>query len=98
MKLTLFRTLALSIFILALMIPARLGMAADSQVLVVSPDGPYTSIQDAVEASSDGDTIQVRGGQYAGPLIINKSLKLEGIDWPVIDGNSDGTVVKLKDL
>ena len=95
MKLKLFRTLFLSIFLIAFMMPVRPGLAAESRVLVVSPDGPYTSIQDAVDASNIGDTIQVRGGQYAGPLEIDKTLKLEGIDWPIIDGNSDGTVVKL---
>ncbi len=95
MKLTLFRTLAISVFMLALMVPARPGFAAESQVLVVSADGPYTSIQEAVAAAKNGDTVQVRAGQYAGPLEINKALKLEGIGWPVIDGNSQGTVVKL---
>ena len=81
MKLKLFRTLFLSIFLIALMMPVRPGLAAESQVLVVSPDGPYTSIQDAVDASNIGDTIQVRGGQYAGPLEIDKTLKLPRAVW-----------------
>ena len=63
--------------------------------LVVSPEGPYTSIQDALTAAQDGDHITVQGGTYLGPLIIEKSVVLEGVGEPVIDGGGVGTVVTL---
>ncbi len=95
MKITLARVFTLFAFLIAVCIPAGSALALDGQVLVVSPNGPYTTIQDAVEAAAIGDTIQVRGGHYEGPLIVEKSLTLKGMDWPVIDGESLGTVVKL---
>lgn len=65
------------------------------QTLIVSPEGPFTSLQDALREASDGDRIQVRGGAYPGPLVIDKSVELEGIDWPAIDGGGQGTVVTI---
>ncbi|MEW5985519.1 MAG: nitrous oxide reductase family maturation protein NosD [Chloroflexota bacterium] len=66
-----------------------------SSSLVVSPDGPYMTIQAALDEAQDGDTIEVRGGRYAGPLVVEKSVTLQGVDWPVIDGGGRGTVVTL---
>jgi nitrous oxidase accessory protein len=62
---------------------------------VVSPSGPFTTIQKALEAASPGDTIVVRGGVYQQPLVVEKSITLIGEDWPVIDGGGLGSVVTL---
>jgi len=63
--------------------------------LVVSPQGPYTTIQAALDIALDGDSIEVRSGTYQGPLVVNKSVTLNGIDYPIIDNGGDGTVVTL---
>lgn len=63
--------------------------------LIVSPQGPYTTIQAALTAAHDGDEIQVHAGNYQGPLVVNKAVVLNGIDYPVIDNGGDGTVVTL---
>ncbi|MBI5829722.1 MAG: nitrous oxide reductase family maturation protein NosD, partial [Chloroflexi bacterium] len=62
---------------------------------VVSTDGPYTTIESALADARNGDVIEVRGGTYPGPLIVEKSVTLEGVSWPVIDGDEQGTVVTL---
>lgn len=49
----------------------------------------------AVAAAQDGDTINVQGGTYTGSLEIDKRLNLIGHDWPVIDGENEGTVVRI---
>ncbi len=63
--------------------------------LVVSPTGPYTEIAGALADAREGDTIEVHGGSYAGPIVVAKSVTLQGWDWPVIDGGGAGTVVKI---
>ncbi len=70
--------------------------AADGPVQwVVSPTGPHTSIVSALAQAKAGDVIEVRGGRYEGPLVIDKAVTLNGVGWPVIDGQGRGTVVTL---
>lgn len=66
-------------------------------VLVVSPDGPYRTITEALAAAREGETIEVRGGVYAGPLVVDKRVALVGLGepMPVIDGGGRGTVVHI---
>ena len=80
---------------LALALTCLRPAAAQSDRLVVSPRGPYTSIQAALADARDGQVIEVRAGRYAGPLIVDKSVSLEGVDFPVVDGGGQGTVVQL---
>lgn len=91
--------------ILSVWISANVGLAATQPLnnqllitnnLVVSPSGPYTTIEAALADARDGDTVEVHGGAQAYPaLVITKSVTLIGVDWPVIDGGGQGTVVML---
>lgn len=63
------------------------------ETLVVSPDGPYTSISDALENAYDGDTIEVHGGSYPAPITILKTVNMIGINNPVIDGEGEDSLV-----
>ncbi len=65
------------------------------RLLVVSPSGPFSTIQAALVEAQEGDTVQVHPGVYAGPVVIDKPVTLEGIDFPVIDNRGRGTVVTL---
>jgi nitrous oxidase accessory protein len=63
----------------------------------VSPDGQVSSIQEAIHLAEPGDIIEVKPGLYAeNNIVIDKSLTLRGIDYPVIDGESVGTIVVLR--
>ena len=62
---------------------------------IISPQGAYNSLADALAQAQDGDTIEVYGGVYDGPLTIDKPVKLIGHDWPIIEGHNQGTVLKL---
>ncbi|MDX1416104.1 MAG: nitrous oxide reductase family maturation protein NosD [Candidatus Promineifilaceae bacterium] len=53
------------------------------------------NLAEVIAVAEDGDTIEVNGGVYHGTLLIDKSLTLTGHDWPVIDGNNEGTVVNI---
>ena len=91
-------TLTAPLLILAMTLALGAGPASArpaGEALIVSPEGPFRTIEAALEAAQDGDLIQVYAGTYAGPLVVQRSVRLEGIDWPVIDGGGRGTVVTL---
>ncbi len=65
---TVLRTI-LSAGVLAVLVLACAGAAAGATWVVDADGGAgvnYTTIQAAVNAASDGDTIEVRGGRYEG--------------------------------
>ncbi|MGW8317943.1 MAG: nitrous oxide reductase family maturation protein NosD [Candidatus Promineifilaceae bacterium] len=62
---------------------------------VVSEHGTFSSLSEALAQAQDGETIEVHGGIYQGPITVDRSVTLIGQDWPVIDGEGLGTVVKL---
>ncbi|NWH03820.1 right-handed parallel beta-helix repeat-containing protein [Desulfobacter latus] len=70
--------------------------------LSVSPSGtPYSTIQGAIDAARDGDTIQVYPGTYYETIVFSgKAITLEstkGADITVIDGGKNGPVVTFQD-
>ena len=67
--------------------------AQEETRLIVKPGGVYTTIESALAAAAENDTIEVHGGVYPGPLTVEKGVRLVGIDMPVIDGGGEGTVV-----
>lgn len=69
---------------------------AQEQVLVVSPEGPYRSLEVALAEAAPGSTVEVRGGTYPGPVVLDKPVRLVGVGWPVIDGGGKGTVVDIR--
>jgi len=44
----------------------------------------YASIHEAMIQAMDGETIEVTGGQYQEPVLVNRRVKLIGIDRPLI--------------
>ena len=71
------------------------GMPALAQesgdVVVVTAE----ELPSAVASAAEGDTIEVNGGVLQGSLEIDKRLTISGINWPVIDGENQGTVVHI---
>lgn len=65
------------------------------QLLIVGPEGPFSSIPAALAAATTGDTIEVRPGRYPGPLRIDRAVTLRGVGGPVLDGGGQGTVVTI---
>jgi nitrous oxidase accessory protein len=54
--------------------------------------GSFTSFQSAIDNSQDGDVITVGSGVYVGNFMIDKSVTIKGVGWPVFDGGGDGNV------
>lgn len=80
---------------LMLLTPAHADSPETHNRLVVSPQGPFTTIQAALTAAHAGDHIVVRAGVYRGPIVVTRSVTLEGENFPIIDNGGDGTVVTL---
>jgi nitrous oxidase accessory protein len=82
-----------ALFLLAAIGRSSAGLAATFRV---SPSSLIISISKAIELSNDGDTIEVEHGVYKERIVVDKSVKLIGIDRPVIDGQDKGTVVLIR--
>lgn len=79
-----------------------LTSADANDTIYVDDDGTadYSSIQDAVDAAVDGDTVFVYGGMYEEHVIISsKSISLQGEDkdLTIIDAGEDGTALFIND-
>lgn len=84
----------LALFISILKINSNIGYCEEIEKnkLIVDDDGDkeYTSIKDAINNASDGDTIFVFSGTYEGYFSINKSLTIQGEykNNTIIDGSN----------
>jgi parallel beta-helix repeat protein len=72
---------------------------AEARIWTVDDDGPadFDTIQEAINAASDGDTILVNAGTYYEHVAVNKTLSLVGEDvkTTIIDGNGTGHVINI---
>ena len=57
---------------------------------------PAERLAGAIAAARPGDTIEVTGGEFHGNLVIDRPLTLIGLDWPVLDADGQGTVLRLE--
>ncbi len=72
--------------LLALMVMA--AVAANGKTFRVTPKGG-TSIQAAIAASHDGDTVVIAQGIYReGNIVVEKSIKIFGENMPTLDGEN----------
>ncbi|MEM4713762.1 MAG: NosD domain-containing protein, partial [Candidatus Bathyarchaeia archaeon] len=64
--------------------------------MITVPDD-YTTIQEAINNATEGDTVYVRAGVYNESININKSIQLVGEDkaTTVINGSGSGSVAKV---
>jgi len=75
------------------------ALEVDGKTIVVAKDGTgdYSTIQEGVDASADGDTIEVHGGTFAETIAVSKSVHLvgNGSGETIIDGGEEGDVVTI---
>ena len=65
--------------------------------ILVSKEGNYTSIQQAIDAASNNNIIFVANGVYYENIVIDKSIVLIGENktFAIIDGRNAGNVIKI---
>lgn len=52
-------------------------------------------LQAAINAARPGAVVRVPPGEYRGNFVIGKPLTLQGVNWPVLDGQNQGNVVEV---
>lgn len=57
---------------------------------------PGASINAAVQAAAAGDTIKVERGYYVDHVVIDKPLRLQGVNRPTLSGDHQGDVIRIK--
>lgn len=80
-------------FVSAVAMILSIGASAHAGTIKVSKSGPVTSIQAAIDLAGPGDSILVKGGRYAGALVIpagKSNLKLRGVGKVIIDARAPG--------
>ncbi|WP_442587241.1 nitrous oxide reductase family maturation protein NosD [Pedobacter sp. AW31-3R] len=73
------------------------SLGAEGKVISVGRSRQFQSIQRAIDFSVNGDTIQVYPGIYREKnLVVQKSITLKGIGYPVLDGEHKYAIVTIK--
>ena len=92
-------TAGILVILIALLYLMLLTKASAGEILIVTKDGSgdFLSVQDAIDNSSENDTIRVWEGTYVEHLQINQSVNIigNGSDITNIDGNWSENIVSI---
>ncbi len=72
------------------------ALSARAEVLTVGPEEQFKTVGEAVRFAAAGDTIRVQTGIYLENLIIEKTLTIEGVGMPTIQGTGKGSVIEIR--
>jgi parallel beta-helix repeat protein len=90
----------IAVFISMLLFPVLAGVQfiETSRAETITVQDDYSTIQDAINAAADGDSVFVRRGTYNEVLVIDKALSLKGEDKEatVINGDNTATVILIR--
>jgi nitrous oxidase accessory protein len=81
-------------FILCLCLGLMVNVSyAQERTWRVAGDSEIPTIEAALLLANDGDSIEVNSGTYLAPITISKSIRLIGLNHPVIDGGGEGSLL-----
>lgn len=67
-----------------------------ARTIEVGKDKEIKDLKSALRIANDGDIIKIYKGIYYGNIILEKSITLEGIDYPLIQGEKKGDTISVK--
>lgn len=83
-----------TIIVLGIFIALQTNSKLFGDTINICSTCPITSIKSALALATDGDVILLKPGTYKeGKIIINKSIQLLGIGFPVIDGEHQTEII-----
>jgi parallel beta-helix repeat protein len=87
--------MAVAAFMIVLVVSVALGSRLTMSSSTITVPDEYPSIQEAINAAHEGDTVYVKAGQYVESITVNKTVNLVGEDraTTIIDGNVAPVVV-----
>ena len=71
-------TLAFTMFLIFTIITVSGDVEGRTITVDVTGTGDHTSVQDAVDAASEGDVLEIMAGTYQETVVVEKRLTLEG--------------------
>ncbi|NNJ89120.1 MAG: nitrous oxide reductase family maturation protein NosD [Eudoraea sp.] len=72
------------------------GQAQHSKVIEVCPTCTVKTIKEGISLASNHDTLQIKKGKYPEyNIVIDKPLTLLGEDYPIIDGEDQGEIIRI---
>ncbi|MEO6812602.1 MAG: nitrous oxide reductase family maturation protein NosD [Ginsengibacter sp.] len=73
------------------------AISVEGKTILVGKNRQFQTIQKAVDIAENGDTILVDAGVYKeGGIIIQKSIVLKGVNFPVLDGEGKYGIISIK--
>lgn len=73
------------------------GITVEGKTLAVGKSRPIKTIQKAVDMARNGDTVLVDFGIYKERnILVQKSIVLKGIDFPILDGEHKYKIISVK--
>ncbi|WP_281559801.1 nitrous oxide reductase family maturation protein NosD [Thalassomonas sp. RHCl1] len=80
-------------FLLTLLMPLLSGQGAIAKEWRLSPGD---NLQQQLDLSADGDVLLLAPGSYSGNFIIEKAIRLSGVEGAVIDAGGQGNAITIK--
>jgi len=68
--------------------------AIDARQVVVCQTCPASTVAEGIAQSSSGDTVLIMSGHYhESNIVVDKSITLLGVDYPIIDGDNENEIL-----
>jgi parallel beta-helix repeat protein len=90
-----FSAILVSLLLIGILTLAFNIQPVKAQPTTITVPDDYPTIQGAINAANDGDTVLVYSGTYYETVITTKRLTLKGIDYPIVDAQRQSSPITI---